>query len=227
MVQRVAPASLMIRLLLQNPLLLLFVVAAIGYPLGRIRIWGTSLGMAGVLVAGLAIGSLHPDLKLPEIVYVLGLALFMYTVGPSSGPRFVASFRRKGLRDSLFVVPYNATLTLRQFGLILFLAGVGARAGYAFVTTLREGSGLALFGVGALITVLVAAPILIGRLWLRMPANVLIGLVAGLQTRTALLGVALEQTGDDLPDVGYTTAYPIATVTKIVLAQLLLTLLLR
>lgn len=76
----------MIDLLVANPLLLLFLVAGIGYPLGRIRIWGNSLGVATVLFVGLAIGSLHPDLKLPEIVYMLGLAIFVYTIGLWSGP---------------------------------------------------------------------------------------------------------------------------------------------
>jgi putative transport protein len=84
----------MIQLLLDNPLLLLFIVAAIGYPLGQIKIRGSSLGVAAVLFVGLAIGSLHPDLKLPEIVYLLGLVLFVYTIGLSSGPGFFASFRR-------------------------------------------------------------------------------------------------------------------------------------
>jgi putative transport protein len=36
----------MIQLLIDNPLLLLFVVAAIGYPLGRIRIRGINLDVA-------------------------------------------------------------------------------------------------------------------------------------------------------------------------------------
>lgn len=94
----------MIDLLLNNPMLLLFVVTAIGYPLGHIKIKGSSLGVAAVLFVGLAIGSLHPDLKLPEIIYVLGLVLFVYTIGLSSGPGFFASFRRKGLRDNLLVV---------------------------------------------------------------------------------------------------------------------------
>ncbi|HZY43300.1 MAG TPA: transporter, partial [Anaerolineae bacterium] len=94
----------MIQLLIDNPLLLLFVVAAIGYPLGRIKFRGGSLGVAAVLFAGLAIGSLHPDLKLPEIIYLLGLVLFVYTVGLSSGRGFFASFRRKGLRDNFLVM---------------------------------------------------------------------------------------------------------------------------
>jgi len=93
----------MLRLLLDNPMLLLFVVGAIGYPLGRIRIAGSSLGVSAVLFVGLAAGALHPDMKLPEFVYQLGLVLFVYTVGLSSGRQFFASFRRKGLRDNLFI----------------------------------------------------------------------------------------------------------------------------
>lgn len=94
----------MIQLLSENPLLLLFVVAAIGYPLGRVRVRGISLGVAAVLFAGLAVGSLHPDLKLPEIIYLLGQSLFVYTIGLSSGPAFFSSLRRKGWRDNLFIL---------------------------------------------------------------------------------------------------------------------------
>jgi putative transport protein len=55
--------------------------------------------------------------------------------------------------------------------------------------------------------------------------SLLTGMLAGLQTQPAVLGFALEQTGNELPNVGYATVYPIATVTKIILAQLLLVLL--
>lgn len=94
----------MLKILINNPLLLFFVVAAIGYPLGRIRIRGSSLGVAAVLFVGLAIGSIHPDLKLPEIVYMLGLATFVYTIGLASGPAFVASLQRDGMRNNLLVI---------------------------------------------------------------------------------------------------------------------------
>lgn len=93
----------MLQIFIDNPLLLLFAVAAIGYAIGRITIGGNSLGVAAVLFTGLAIGSLSPDLKLPELVYQFGLVLFVYTVGLSSGPNFLAALRRKGIRDNLFV----------------------------------------------------------------------------------------------------------------------------
>ena len=80
----------MIEILSENPLLLLFIVSAIGYAIGRIKIKGSSLGVAAVLFVGLAAGSLHPDLKLPDIVFELGLIIFVYTIGLSSGPGFFA-----------------------------------------------------------------------------------------------------------------------------------------
>ena len=49
----------MIDLLLQNSLLLLFVVAALGYFIGRIKIRGFSLGVSAVLFVGLFFGALH------------------------------------------------------------------------------------------------------------------------------------------------------------------------
>ncbi|MBO2519545.1 MAG: transporter [Firmicutes bacterium] len=91
-------------LLASHPLLLLFIVAGLGYLLGRIRIHGFGLGVAAVLFAGLAVGALDPRLALPEIVYEFGLVLFVYTVGLASGPGFFAGLRRRGLRDTSFAL---------------------------------------------------------------------------------------------------------------------------
>jgi putative transport protein len=112
----------MIDLLARNPLLLLFVTCALGYAVGRIRVRGASLGVAAVLFVGLAIGSLHPDLKVPDFAFTFGLAVFVYTIGLSSGAGFFASFSRKGLRDNVFVV---AVLVL---GAALVVAGAAALA---------------------------------------------------------------------------------------------------
>ena len=91
-------------LLVDSPTLLLFVVAALGFLLARVRVRGFSLGIAGVLFAGIAVGALDPRLKLPEPIWVLGLALFVYTVGLSSGPGFVGALRRRGLAANGLVV---------------------------------------------------------------------------------------------------------------------------
>ena len=109
--------DLAVRLLAQNPLLLLFLVVAIGYPLGRIRVRGGELGVAAVLFVGLGAGALDPALALPEIVYMLGLAIFVYTIGLSSGRAFLASLRREGLRHSALAV-----------GAVAFATGLSAAA---------------------------------------------------------------------------------------------------
>ena len=88
----------LVHVLARNPLLLLFLVAAVGYPLGQLRVRGSPIGVAAVLFVGLVAGGLDPSLALPEIVYMLGLAIFVYTVGLSSGRAFAHSIRRDGLR---------------------------------------------------------------------------------------------------------------------------------
>ena len=90
--------------LASNPVLLLFVVAALGFAVGRIRIGGFSLGVAAVMFAGIAVGAFDNRLKLPEPFWVLGLALFVYTVGLASGPGFIAAMRRRGLAANVVVV---------------------------------------------------------------------------------------------------------------------------
>ena len=71
----------MIQLLGENPLILLFVVASLGYLIGTIKIKGGSLGVAAILFTGLVFGAIDPSLKIPEIILLLGLALFVYSIG--------------------------------------------------------------------------------------------------------------------------------------------------
>lgn len=94
----------MVELLRSNPLILLFLVAAVGYPLGYIKVRNTSLGVSSVLFTGLVVGALHPDFRLPEIINQIGLALFVYTLGLSSGNTFFAALRRRGLKLNLFAI---------------------------------------------------------------------------------------------------------------------------
>ena len=151
-------------------------------------------------------------------------------LGFAGGPLLVAlvlgTLGRTG--PLVWSLPYGANLTLRQIGLILFLAGVGTRAGYGFITTFTHEGGLLLFATGIVITCSVAVTMLwVGYRLLKIPMSILIGMLAGLQTQSAVLGYALEQSRNELPTVGYASVYPVATITKILLAQLLLTMLMK
>ena len=183
--------------------------------LSEVDILTFSLGVA----LGLLLGSL--PIPLPGNVTI--------KLGFAGGPLIIAlilgALGRTG--PMVWSLPYSANLTLRQIGLILFLAGVGTRAGYAFVTTLAQGEGLLIFIAGAVVTSVTAvATLWIGHHLLNIPLGLLAGMLAGLQTQPAVLAFASEQAGNDLPNIGYATVYPVAMIAKILLAQLLLTLLL-
>lgn len=172
---------------------------------------------------GLALGILLGTVPIPipgGITLKLGMA---------GGPLVVALLLGNIHRTGTFVwtLPYSANMTLRQIGLIFFLAGVGTRSGYEFYTTLVTGTGLPMLGAAAVIVCTTAFLTLwIGHRLLKIPMGLLVGMLAGLQTQAATLGFTLEQTKNELPNVGYATIYPLAMVSKIVLAQVLLALLL-
>lgn len=60
----------------------------------------------------------------------------------------------------------------------------------------------------------------IGRL-LKMPTDLLGGMVSGIQTQPAALAFVAERSSTDQANVGYASVFPLATITKIVVAQLL------
>lgn len=149
-------------------------------------------------------------------------------LGFAGGPLIVAlilgTLERTG--NIVWSLPYSANMTLRQTGLVLLLAGIGTRAGYGFVSTFANGQGMAIFAAGAIITFVVALVTLwLGHRILKIPMNILVGMVGGIHTQPAVLGYALEQTRNDLPNIGYASVYPMATIGKIILVQVLLMLL--
>lgn len=125
----------------------------------------------------------------------------------------------------VWTLPFSANLTLRQLGVVMFLAGVGTRSGYSFARTLQQGGAATLIGTGALITAVVAlGTLIVGHRLLRIPMGTLTGMLAGIQTQPAVLAFSLEQARSDAPNTGYASVYPVATLVKIVAAQLLVRL---
>jgi putative transport protein len=144
-------------------------------------------------------------------------------LGLAGGPLLVALVLGKLERTGriTWVIPVSANLTLRQLGLLLFLAGVGTRAGYAFVQTLGA-NGIQLLFAGAAITFAVTlATLVAGYKLLKLRFDFLLGLVSGVQTQPACLAFAANQFHSDAPNLAYAAVYPAATIAKIILAQLL------
>src|SRR5512140_2179306 len=94
----------LISFLATSPLLLLFAVVGLGYLLGAVKIAGFSLGPAAVLFTGIFFGALHPRLRIPYLLYILGLVLFVYTSGLQSGPSFFASFGPRALKANVLSI---------------------------------------------------------------------------------------------------------------------------
>lgn len=67
-------------------LLIIFLIAALGYLAGSITIKGIELGTAGVMLSALVFG--HFGFTVPALVNDLGIALFVTSVGFIAGPKF-------------------------------------------------------------------------------------------------------------------------------------------
>ncbi len=105
---------------------------------------------------------------------------------------------------------------------MFFLAGVGIRTGYSFAHTLCQ-NGLPMLLAGAAVTLVVTlVSIVVGYKLLKIPFASLMGLVSGIQTQLACLAYATREANSDAPNLAYAAVYPIATIAKIILAQLLI-----
>ena len=79
-------------------LLLAFTVAA-GIQLGKIKVFGISLGVTWVLFVGIMLGHFGFSIN-PAVIHFFqefGLILFVYSVGMQVGPGFFSSFKRGGM----------------------------------------------------------------------------------------------------------------------------------
>jgi len=79
--------------------IVLCMTISLGLAAGGIRIFGVSLGVGGVLFAGIFFGHLGFGLAAGTMEFVrdFGLMLFVYAIGLQVGPGFFASLRRQGL----------------------------------------------------------------------------------------------------------------------------------
>lgn len=145
-------------------------------------------------------------------------------LGFAGGPLLVALIVGKLERTGriCWIMPLHSNLTLRQIGLLFFLAGVGIRAGYSFAETLRQ-NGLAMVLAGAAVTLVVTqVSLVVGYKLLKIPFASLMGLVSGIQTQPACLAYATREANSDAPSVAYASVFPVTLIAKIIIAQLLI-----
>lgn len=117
----------------------------------------------------------------------------------------------------------SANFMLRDFGLVLFLASVGLKAGQSFVATVVQGDGILYVLSGFFITIIPA--LLCGLIACRklgLNLCVAMGMLAGTNTNPPALAYASQTCGNDAPAIGYSTVYPLSMFLRIVTAQLII-----
>jgi len=152
----------------------------------------------------------------------------VFRLGFAGGPLIVGLILGKLERTGPIIwgLPYTANLVIRQVGLVFFLAAIGTKAGPGFGATFRAG-GWGLIAAGALITSFVAvAAIIAGYKYLKLPMSAVMGVVSGMHTQPACLAYANQQAANELPNVWYAAVYPASMIAKIILAQIIVSILL-
>jgi len=152
----------------------------------------------------------------------------VFRLGFAGGPLIVGLILGKLERTGPIIwgLPYTANLVIRQVGLVFFLAAIGTKAGPGFGATFRTG-GWGLIAAGALITSFVAvAAILAGCKLLKLPMSAVMGVVSGMHTQPACLAYANQQASNELPNIWYAAVYPASMIAKIILAQIIVSILL-
>ena len=118
----------------------------------------------------------------------------------------------RAIRPTFGRVPSAARWVFMELGLLVFMAGVGLRAGSGILDTLAA-SGPSLFVAGALVTSIpVLAGFLFGRFVLRVHPVLLLGAITGSMTSGAALSIVNREAGNSIPSLGYTGAYAFANV---------------
>lgn len=92
-------------------------ISALGLALGRISIYGVSLGVTFVFFAGIAAGhfGISIDPQMLNFAESFGLIIFVYALGLQVGPGFFGSFRKGGMTLNLLalaVIMVGTVMTL-------------------------------------------------------------------------------------------------------------------
>lgn len=165
------------------------------------------------LAMGIALGTV--DISLP-----MGLGTF--EIGPVAGCLIVAlvlgALGRTG--PLTWYLPYGVSMSLRQLGLVVFLACAGIKAGGLLhtapinVSALTAGACITM--VACLVTIAMVRAIA-GKSW-----PFIGGVVAGIQTQPAVLGFAVGRCGNERVEAGYAAVYPLSMLLKIIFVQIFL-----
>jgi putative transport protein len=119
-------------------------------------------------------------------------------------------------------MPTSANHAFREFGISLFFAALGLAAGDQFFAAVLSPRGLVWLGCGLVICLVPLAAV--GG-WARVVEKLnfvtLSGLLAGGTTNPPALSFATNLCRSEAPTLAYATVYPLTTLLRILVAQVL------
>ncbi len=172
----------------------------------------------GILL-GLVLGTVPIPFPTIETPIKLGLAGGPIIVGilmGAFGPRF----------HFTTYTTQSANLMLRQFGIVIYLAGLGLDSGAHFFETVFRTEGLVWLGIGFILTIVpvLIVGILASKVYkLDYAHNV--GMLCGSMANPMALNYANTTVDGDEPSVSYATVYPLSMFVRVLSAQLIILLL--
>ncbi len=176
------------------------------------------LSLFGGLILGLLVGSIPLFVPSFPVPVKLGFA---------AGPLIVALLlsRYGGVGMIHTYINHGAIYFMKDLGICLFFATVGIHAGHDFYANFVKYNGWMWIGLGSLITVVpLLIMLIVGRVFMKINYLQLVGLMSGTYTDPAALSFSNSYFNSDIPTQAYASVYPLVTITRILMAQLLILL---
>jgi putative transport protein len=176
------------------------------------------LSLFGGLVVGIIIGVI--PIAIPSLPVPIKLG---FAAGPLIAALLISKYGGIGVIHSY--INNGAIYFMKDLGICLFFAAVGVHAGAHFYDNFVAYNGWLWIFYGALITFLpLLIMVFIGRFVLKINYYHLVGLMSGTYTDPAALAFSNSYLESDLPTQTYATVYPLVTICRILVAQLLILL---
>ncbi len=170
------------------------------------------IGLALGLLVGLIVMPLPGGIRLS-----LGAAAGPLVIGMALG-------RLERTGPIVWGLPSSANLTIRQLGLLLFLAATGLASGQAFASQAFTGLGLRVVVTGVIVVVLADLLMLaVARLFGTSPVRAA-GLLAGFVSQPAILAYGNSKVDDERMGAGFTALFAIQMIAKVLLVQIIVAL---
>lgn len=176
------------------------------------------LSLFGGLIFGVIIGSI--PIMIPSLPVPLKLGL---AAGPLLAALFISRYGGVGVIHSY--INNGAIHFMKDFGICLFFAAVGIKAGHGFYESFVENNGWMWIYYACYITFIpLILLVLISRYIFKLNFFQMVGIMSGSYTDPAALAFSTKYLDSDIPNQSYATVYPLVTISRILVAQLLILL---